>query len=142
MQEDGEEWTNVNAFLAYFTQNNDEAYWINGFYALRDVLEPDDFERPDIWAEGVGLEIYLPSAAVWILIAGDSLWAVVNKTEDGDSCIEQKSSERWDEWKTAFQEIAHGMRGDASERTKKMASDAAIRMEKIESQESVLESVL
>lgn len=136
LEEDGEEWANMNAFLAYFTKHHDKVYWTNGFHALRDVLEPDDFERPDIWSDGVGLDVYLPSAAVWILISADLFWDVVKRKKEtklDDRYMEHMSLERWEEWKTAFQEIAGGKRGEVNERTRKLANDAAIEMEKIAS---------
>jgi len=139
MATQSEEWTNMNAFLAYFTKSHNKIWWRYGFDILRDVLEPDDFERPDIWCDGVGLDVFLPSAAVWMLVSGDLVWDATKGPEEAEAkdrmLLEEMSLQRWEIWKTEFQQIANGETGPANEKTRQLARDAAIRMEMIESQE-------
>jgi hypothetical protein len=117
LKEETEEWTSINAFCARLTERGAHDFWLYGFWAMRDVVEVEKQGENDTWV-GDKLDIFLPAAASWILIAGERLWGKVN--EGGEERWERElSRERWMVWKERFSGSAG--RDDLKAETRSMA---------------------
>ncbi|KAH8599207.1 hypothetical protein B0O99DRAFT_738106 [Bisporella sp. PMI_857] len=129
--EDSEEWTNLNAFMAYFTVEVATGNSWYGFRALAGLMEPT-------LVGGFELEIMLPSIAVWILIAGKVLYKAIKGQAGESSNVDSNpagefSLQHWEIWKKRFLDISADEKGGLKDATRKMAGDAAREMELIES---------
>ncbi|KAF2466513.1 uncharacterized protein BDR25DRAFT_268469, partial [Lindgomyces ingoldianus] len=62
-------WANVNAFAARITRDGIGDWWWWAIWALRDALEPR-YKRNEKYK----LDVFVPAAAVWLLILHDHIW--------------------------------------------------------------------
>jgi hypothetical protein len=127
--EETEEWTSINAFYARLTERGVYDFWVYGFWAMRDVVEVEKLGQNDTWV-GDRLEVFLPAATCWILIAGEILWGVVNKGGEG-RWERELERETWVVWKERFRVFAG--RDDLEAETRRIAEMAVEKMEEIES---------
>ncbi|OCK80675.1 hypothetical protein K432DRAFT_381990 [Lepidopterella palustris CBS 459.81] len=139
-------WTNVNAFVARLTREGLADFWLYAIWAMRPALEEkhSDYEVAHKRATAaVNMDALVPAAAVWVLVAGRELWEKredltrTNKNEGdpakGGEMWKGKSEfsrERWAFWRRRFGEEAEN--GELSEETRRIAKEAAERMEEIE----------
>jgi hypothetical protein len=96
---------------------------------MRDVAEVENPSMNDTWVGG-RLDVFLPAAAKWILIAGEKLWGKVN--EGGEGRWEKElSRERWEGWRERFRGFT--TRSDLEARSRIIAKMVVDQMAVIES---------
>jgi hypothetical protein len=129
LEEETEEWTSVKAFCARLTETGVYDFSLYGFWAMRDVVEVEKQGENDTWV-GDKLDVFLPAAASWILIAGERLWGKVSEGGEGRRESEL-SRERWLVWKERFSGFAG--RDDLKAETRKMSERVVEKMGELES---------
>jgi hypothetical protein len=121
------EWNNFNAFLARLTAFRVHDFSLYGFWTMRDTLEDEPEEVSTPWV-GDKLDVFLPAAAIWILLAGEVLLELDRKMDD--SSLNKYSVGRWQIWKSKFRLLASSE--DLSSELREWSEKAAQHMVNLE----------